>query len=236
MSLPRPSLEMLLTVGLFFLLAILYPPYVKAAMDHGPVWAFAAGHCSVMVLVLLAGRRWTTPFWGGRTSTFFSMVVLFFGVLAGVSNNGWFLLLVPPSLHLALSLMFLFSLRGPLSLIERGALFIQPRAPDFIRPYCRKVTACWSVVLFIHGAMGMGLAMFASSETWSRYASWGGYIFIGCFMIAEGVVRKIWFRHYEGSLIDRMLSPFFPAENTERGRRSLEYLRQMKEEDERVAL
>lgn len=234
MSLPRPSLEMLLSVGLFVLLAVLYPPYVRAAMEHGPVWAFALGHCSVMAFVLFLGRRWKTPFWGGRSSAVFSLTVFLFGVIAAVSGEGRFLLLVPPSLHLALSFMFLLSLRGPLSLIERGALFIQPRAPDFIRPYCRKMTACWFGVLFVHGAIGMGLAIFASPETWSRYASWIGYLMIGAFMIGEALFRKVWFRHYETSLLDRVLSPLFPAEQTERGRRSLAYLRRMKEEDEQV--
>ncbi|MDX1650410.1 MAG: hypothetical protein R3263_11210, partial [Myxococcota bacterium] len=46
----------------------------------------------------------------------------------------------------------------------------------------------------------------------------------------EWLVRKVRFRYYGPGPLDRLLATWLPAENTPRGRRSLDYIRRMRRE------
>ena len=52
----------------------------------------------------------------------------------------------------------------------------------------------------------------------------------------EFLFRKTWFRYYARSgPVERLWSILFPAERTERGRRSMEYIRRMRGEQRKAA-
>jgi uncharacterized membrane protein len=136
-----------------------------------------------------------------------------------------FLHLVPAMVYLWLALLCGASLREERSLIERAARFLQPRAPDFIRSYCRKVTAVWCFVFAAIAAVIAALALASAGDARRAFSEWGLWVPIGILCVIEYVVRKAWFRYYAGGTLDRIWAALLPADRTARGRRSLEYIR-----------
>jgi uncharacterized membrane protein len=125
--------------------------------------------------------------------------VLALGLASGERSA---LRLVPAFVYAGLAATFHASLAREDSIIERAARFIVPETPDFVRPYCRKLTAFW-------------VAFFAAMLVVSAL---------------EFFVRKTWFRYYfHGGAFDRFWARLFPAENTEQGRRSAAYIQRYRE-------
>jgi uncharacterized membrane protein len=140
------------------------------------------------------------------------------------------MMLIPAAIHGAISFLFFASLRGGLSLVERAAKMIQPVAPDFIGPYCRRVTVLWGVVMALDAALLAVLALTASAETWRAVA--GGWIWgwLGAVSAVEFLVRKTYFRNYwYRGPFERVWERLFPADATPMGRRSAAYIRRLRE-------
>lgn len=168
-----------------------------------------------------ASRPFPLPFLGALRA---GMVALLLGAL--VTGERVWLLLVPVAIQVFLASLFAASLRD-VPVIQRAARFLQPRAPDFIAPYCRKVTAFFSG-LFALNALWMAALVFAGApDSWRAFAGWGAWALMGALTGIEYFVRKVWFRYYGAHPIDRLWARLLPPENTERGRRSLEYIRRM---------
>jgi len=144
---------------------------------------------------------------------------------AALTGERLFLLLVPAWLQLALFRVFRRSLRVEPTVFERVARVIEPHAPEFITPYCRKATALWSWVFFANACAILALAFLAPIAYWRAFASWIVWVVIAALSAGDFVVRKIYFRSYHDRPIDRLLARLFPAENSEMGRRSNEYRR-----------
>ena len=125
-----------------------------------------------------------------------------------------------------LALLCAVSLRSEQSMIERAALFLQPRAPDFIRSYCRKLTALWCAVFAGTAGAIVWLVLAEAHAPRRAFSSFGLWLPMIVLTAVEYFVRKIWFRYYSGGPFDRLLAALLPAENTERGRRSLAYIRE----------
>jgi uncharacterized membrane protein len=147
--------------------------------------------------------------------------------------SGWrgALLLVPAVVYLGLAEGFRRSLDREDSIIERCARLVVPAAPEFIRSYCRGVT--WlGVAFFYASAIAIAaLALAGTAAAWRTFTGWGIYVSMLLISGLEFFVRKTWFRYYfHGGPFDRLWSQLFPAENTERGRRSAEYIRRFREE------
>jgi uncharacterized membrane protein len=138
--------------------------------------------------------------------------------------------LVPAAVHLWLCLLCVASLAEPVSLIERVARILQPRAPEFIRSYCRKVTALWALLFAASAAAIAWLVFEGTPDARRAFSAWGVWGPIAAVSAVEYVVRKTWFRYYAGGPLDRLFAAWLPAENTERGRRSLAYIRQARAE------
>jgi uncharacterized membrane protein len=121
--------------------------------------------------------------------------------------------------------VFWQSTRGGSSLIEQLAQRIHPYAPDFIGPYCRKVTLLWAAFLGVSAAVLAVLAVTAPLEWWEAYTLRVVVPLCAVGSLAEYLVRKTWFRYYPyGGPIDRLFCRFFPASGTEAGRRSQAYI------------
>ena len=109
--------------------------------------------------------------------------------------------------------------------------WIVPVAPDFIRSYCRKTTVLWVGVFLIIAAATAVLAARPDPAAWTRFTSRTVWLLMGLVAVAEFFFRKTWFRHYaRGGPFERLWSRLFPAERTERGRRSQEYIRRTKQQ------
>ncbi|MBW2267049.1 MAG: hypothetical protein JRH16_00635 [Deltaproteobacteria bacterium] len=154
-------------------------------------------------------------------------IVLMMAVASGDERH---LRLVPAAAYLGVAAFFHASLHGEDSLIERSVRALLPFAPDFVRGYCRGLTLCWAG-FFVLAALVIGrLALAGDPETWRFATGWGIAIAMLVVMPVEFLIRKSWFRYYYfGGPFDRFWSRLFPAEATERGRASLEYIRQYRE-------
>lgn len=133
--------------------------------------------------------------------------------------------LVPVAVELMLAAVFLGSLRGGSSILQQAALTLEPYAPDFIGPYCRKATVGFAL-LFIAQAIALAALVFPTpGPDWGRTASLVVWLPTLAVTLFEFMLRKFWFRHYGNNPVDRVLRALLPPENTARGRRSLEYIR-----------
>jgi len=145
---------------------------------------------------------------------------------AAVTGDREFLRLVPAWIYVGLAWAAASSLRGGSSLIERGARFLVPEAPEFIGDYCRVVTALWAAFFLACAAVIGTLALAGSAEAWRAFTGRTLWLVMAFLSVVEFFARKTWFRYYyRGGLFDRFWSRLFPAEETERGRRSMEAIR-----------
>jgi uncharacterized membrane protein len=139
-----------------------------------------------------------------------------------------FLLLLPAWLYAALARISLASLRGGGSAIERFVRQMHPYAPDFIRPYCRRVTWLWAALFGANAVAIAALALVAPLPWWQAYTGWITWAAFAVITAVEFVVRKAHFRIYDGGPIDSVFERLFPAERTEMGRRASAYKVQMR--------
>ncbi len=142
-----------------------------------------------------------------------------------VSGDPRALQLVPVAVEAMLAAVFLGSLRGGSSILQQAALTLEPYAPDFIAPYCRKATVGFAL-LFVAQAVALTALVFPTpGPDWGRTASLVVWVPTLAATAFEFALRKFWFRHYGNNPVDRLLRVLLPPENTARGRRSLEYIR-----------
>jgi len=160
-----------------------------------------------------------------------------FALAAALDDRGP-LLLIPVLIQLVLCLLFRATLREPPSMVERMARLMQPLAPEWVGPYCRKVTLMWCGFFLANAVVILWLTALGQLELWVRYTGGVLYLIAAGLQVGEFFVRKWWFRYYRGGVLDRFIRPIFPPENTERGRRSMEHIRQMRswlESQQRIA-
>ncbi|HME72094.1 MAG TPA: hypothetical protein VKM54_19825 [Myxococcota bacterium] len=152
----------------------------------------------------------------------------FLAALALVSGRRIFLLLLPALVYAYLIWIFARSLQEPVSIIGRMARRVDLKAPDFIDPYCRKLTVVWCGVFAVNMACISAFALAGRYDAWAWYAGALSYLFMAIVQGLEFVVRKVWFRHYGRGPLDRLFARLFPSENTPTGRRSLAYIQKMR--------
>lgn len=224
----RAAGQIAAVAGAIGLAVILYPhiaDWLVARFGVRPtctvLFALAVGS-----LALGRGLRsdWDIPRWPGVAIA----GVLGLGAISGQRPG---LLLLPAIIYLAVADLFRRSLAREDSILERGARWIVPAAPDFIRGYCRGLTWLWAGLLVAGAAVSAGLAVAGTPEAWRAFTGWGIYAVMTAITCVEFFVRKTWFRYYfHGGPFDRFWSKLFPAENTERGRRSAESIRRFREQ------
>jgi len=213
-------------IGAVMLAATLYPLLLETLLS-----VFGRGAVAVSVALLAAAstivearRR------GPAVSILARAAVTLLAAGSALGAGMWPLLLIPACIYATLSWVFFASLRGDTSLVEIGARMIQPVAPDFIGPYCRRVTALWGVVLLVNAIVLATLALAAPIETWRAAAGYGLWTWMGAISAAEFLVRKTYFRnYYYRGPFERVWEKLFPAEATPMGRRSAAYIRMVRE-------
>lgn len=229
-SRPDVSAGQALAGAALALLAVVYPWCVGRLLEAWGVRAVSVALLAVGGASLLARRRFAEAS-GLPAGTGLAFLAL--PALSALTGARLFLLFVPAAVYLVACAVFGRSLAGGSSLIERGARLLQPRAPDFIRPYCRKVTTAWAVFFALAAGITAALAAWAPLAWWHAFTTWTLWALACAFMAVEYAVRKAWFRYYLGGPLDRLWAAALPAENTPQGRRSMEYIRRAREEMER---
>jgi uncharacterized membrane protein len=215
-------------------LAVVYPWALDSLLERLGVRALAGG----LLALLIVSIPVRAVILGGRGLAPWLSVAGLAGLLAAAAVGGTAvaLRLVPAWVYACLAGFFAASLRAPDSVIERGARWIVPVAPTFIRGYCRKATGLW-VLVFLGTALATAvLAVAGDTEAWRTFTSRSVWLLMGAVAGAEFLFRKTWFRYYaRGGPFERFWSTLFPAERTERGRRSTAYIRRMRGEQRRAA-
>ena len=197
----------------------------RAVALVGVRWLAAALVIAGAASLALVGRALPSGLSLGRVD---SWALVGLAAAAAASGAREFLLLVPAWVQLALARVFWRSLRDGESIFERVAFGIQPYAPDFIRPYCRKSTAAWAGLFLANALAIAALALFAPHAWWSAFTGWLVWLVMALLAGADWVARKLYFRIYFDRPLDRLLARWFPSENTEMGRRANEHRREMR--------
>lgn len=213
--------------GLFALGAVVYPLLAGAALERWGVRGVALALLGAAAFSVLALRRRVSA--GLRLGATPGLGVTLLSGAAAWTGDRLPLLWVASWAYLVVAWFFWRSLADGSSLIERGARFMHPYAPDFIRPYCRKVTLAWCG-FFAVNAVGVAVLATAAPFAWFEfYTRMGIFALMLAFSVVEFVIRKSWFRYYPyGNPIDRLFAAFFPSENTAAGRRSRAYILEMR--------
>lgn len=159
---------------------------------------------------------------------FDSGVLLALAAAAFMTGDRVYLLLVLAWVYASVARIFAASLATGGSVIERVAFVMQPYAPDFIRPYCRRVTLLWAVILGANAVVIAALALFAPIAWWRAYTGVVVWLEFTVVSLVEFVVRKAYFRNYDDKPLDLLIERFFPADRTEMGRRANEWKSQMR--------
>lgn len=215
-------------------LAVVYPWVLDGLLARASVRSLAFVLLALLVLSLPLRSRAL-----GDQGLLGWLPGLGLGVLLAAAawrNDEAVLRLIPAWVYVCLAGLFAVSLRGPDSIIERGARWLVPEAPTFVRGYCRKTTAVWVGIFLAIALTTALLALRPEAEAWRTFTSRTVWLVIGVVSLAEFLFRKSWFRYYaRGGPFERLWSSLFPAAATERGRLSQEYIQRMREEQRRAA-
>ncbi len=234
-SVPRFSRGQSLLVAAGAILLVVYPLASTWVVERFGVRAAAIALAAIVAPAFaFAGQRVAAAF-GTRAPA--SIGPLLVTLAAAVTGDRLFLRLVPAAVYLVLFELFRASLHGPMSMIEIGARFMEPYAPEFISSYCRKLTRMWCGFFVVNAIVIAVLAIFSPHSWWRAYTGWIIYAVLAVLSVIEFLVRKWWFRYYfYGTPFDRVWSTWFPADATPEGRRSAAYIERTREELRRQGL
>jgi uncharacterized membrane protein len=202
---------------------IVYPYMLQGAITRYGITGVAGALLLLAAISFaLPGRRLLDALRGGAAPSLGIPVVL---AAAAATAQPVYLQLVPCFVYLTLAYLCFASLRADDSIVERAARFLIPEAPAFIRPYCRKVTWLWVAFFLISAIVIAALAVGGEVEGWKRFSGQILYVSMLTISAIEFIVRKTWFRYYfYRGPIDRLWERWFPPENTAAGRRSMQYI------------
>lgn len=206
-------------------LVLAYPFLVLAGLDHASARTIGALLLGLVVVATLAG--------GGRGSWIARLALQRFGVVvllaltAAATDHPVALMLLPSATSLLLFYVFASSLRANQSIVAQFAAAAHDgRFPDFLLPYCRRVTQAWCGFFVANAVVAALLALAASPRTWALYTGGVAYALVAAMALAEYVLHKVLFRFYEDRWDDRLWRHAFPPEGSELGRRTLAWQRE----------
>jgi uncharacterized membrane protein len=222
----RPSLSVLALVGAGAFVAVGYPLVAERALD-------SLGPRTVGGLVLAIGLASFALTLRSRVpglGPWLRGIPLVLPALTAATGNPRYLKLVPAAIEVTLCVVFLASLRGGGSLLQDAARILEPHAPDFIGPYCRKATAAFAALFAVQAVALAAVALAPPVRGWAVTSSLLVWVPTVAGAAFEFLLRKAWFRHYGTGPLDRLLRTLLPPENTAQGRRSLAYVRRKRRE------
>ena len=106
--------------------------------------------------------------------------------------------LYPVLINLALLAAFGYSLRTPVSMVERLARLREADLPPAAVAYTRRVTQVWCGFFVFNGALALGTALWASAAVWSLYTGVISYVLMGTLFGIEFLVRLRFRRRHHG--------------------------------------
>jgi uncharacterized membrane protein len=198
-----------------------YPFLLVESLDHAAARTVGLAVLAVVVLAIALSQ--------GSGSRLIPLLVRRFGLLVAVlavaiaADEPVLLKALPSVTSLWLLALFGATLRRGPSMVEQFATSMHERFPDFLLPYCRRVTWVWCAFFFANAAAGIALALWAPSEVWAIYTGVVSYALMMLLATGEYVFHKTRFRFYEHGWSDRLWRRLCPPEATPLGRRTLEW-------------
>ncbi len=206
---------------------VAYPFAVQWAKVRFGIRA-AAGVLFLLGFASLAASRGRLP-WPPLLQIAIRLGFLALLAIAAIAGVELPLLVIPSLVYLVLCGVFLSSVRDGGSVIGSAARLMHPYVPDFVDPYCRKVTVLWAL-FFAANAVATAALAIVEPALWAAWTGAWVYVAMAVLCAVEFIVRKVWFRYYSNGPVDRLLAAIFPPENTRQGRRSQEYVTRMHRE------
>ena len=200
---------------------VAYPFAVAAGLERAGPRTLAAPLLVAVALAALATSQ--------RGARLLPLLLRRFGLVVAatgaaiVTDHPAALTLLPSLTSLWLLAIFASTLRSGPSLVEQFASSMHDGFPDFLAPYCRRVTLVWCAFLAVNAAVAAYLALAAPPDRWAFYTGFVAYAATAALAAGEYVVHKISFRFYENGWTDRLWRRWFPPERTALGRRTLQW-------------
>ncbi|SIQ36995.1 Uncharacterized membrane protein [Aeromonas sp. RU39B] len=167
---------------------LLYPLLVYVGMTRWSHDALALMLLPLFALRLLPGsaalREWL---WAARLA---GVVGLALVVLSLWFKAQHWLLFYPLVVNLTLLAVFGWSLRQPMTLVERLARLTTPDLPPRGVRYTRRVTQVWCLFFIINAALATLTILHGDLALWSLYNGLISYVLIGVLMGGEWLVRR----------------------------------------------
>ncbi len=198
-----------------------YPFVLVAGLDH--LAARTIGACALAIVLAAFAVSGT-----GRKRLVY-LLVRRFGILvvllaiATATDEPVLLKLLPSLTSLWLLATFSLTLRERHSMVEQFAIASHDGFPDFLLPYCRRVTWVWCGFFLVNAIVGIVLAIAGTPREWALYTGAISYLLVGLLAAGEYVFHKSRFRFYEDGWADGIWRRFCPPERTALGRRTLDW-------------
>ena len=164
---------------------VVYPLLVYLGMDqYGP-----RGLALLLIVVVLV--RFVAQRSRELSQWLWTAILLGLCLLVLLLDSPDLLKLYPVVFSLGLSTLFLVSLSGEMTLIERMARLAgdNPTMPAAKR-YMRNLTWIWAILLILNAMVAAWTAMFASLYGWTLYNGLLSYLILGGFMLLEMLYRR----------------------------------------------
>lgn len=162
------------------LLALLLPISIWVFKFLGmPFWV-----AGIFLVPLIFLKR--NPYWGRALS----LVALSLGAAALVLRNAEFVYLYPVLVNSALFIVFVSSLFGSQTIVEKIARLKDARFTDQQIPYARKVTVAWAIFFLLNGLIALFTVYIQDKTYWSVYNGAISYVLMGLMFAGELYCRK----------------------------------------------
>lgn len=126
------------------------------------------------------------PYWG----RVLSLLALVLGSASLLLRNAEFIYLYPVLVNSFLLVVFVLSLYGSQTIVEKIARLKDSRFTDEHIPYARKVTIAWATFFFINGCIALLTVFIADKMYWSLYNGAISYVLMGLMFAGEFYCRK----------------------------------------------
>ncbi len=191
------------------ILVLAYPAAVYLGLRAGRPRLVALA-LVVLLLPSLVGKLATAPraeLWAALRPV---LPTLALAGAAAAWNDPRLLMVVPVAINLSLLVGFALTLRpGHVPMVERFARMAEPDLPPGGVAHCRAVTRVWVAFFATNAAVTAALA-WLDPAWWALHTGVLAYGAMGLLFAGEYLVRKIRFRRYGASPLDRALARLFP--------------------------